>query len=127
MIATLKKFFDFCAEKNRRMFYHTLVIGILIAVCEACKFPAIYLVLEGFLEDTISGSRILTGFFILLGSVILESGNDLQPIYSVSEYCYEADGCCNSYRVNWMLLKWFHGTACGNIDDDYVISGIFRT
>ena len=73
MIATLKKFFDFCAEKNRRMFYHTLVIGILIAVCEACKFPAIYLVLEGFLEDTISGSRILTGFFILLGSVILES------------------------------------------------------
>ena len=73
MIATLKKFFDFCAEKNRRMFYHTLLIGVLIAVCEACKFPAIYLVLDGFLEDTISGSRILTGFLILLISVIFES------------------------------------------------------
>lgn len=73
MIATLKRFFDFCAEKNRRMFYRTLVIGVLIAVCEACKFPAIYLTLDGFLAGTISGGRILTGFLILLISVIFES------------------------------------------------------
>ncbi|MBQ9673546.1 MAG: ABC transporter ATP-binding protein [Ruminococcus sp.] len=73
MIATLKKFFDFCSEKNRRMFYHTLVIGVLIAVCEACKFPAIYLVLDGFLKDTVSTGRILTGLLILLVSVIFES------------------------------------------------------
>lgn len=73
MIATLKKFFDFCGEKNRRMFYHTLVIGVLIAVCEAAKFPAIYLVLDGFLSDTITGSRILAGFLILFVSVIFES------------------------------------------------------
>ena len=59
MIAILKKFFDFCAEKNRHMFYHTLFIGALIAVCEACKFPAIYLVVDGFLTDTISDSKIL--------------------------------------------------------------------
>ena len=73
MIATLKKFFDFCGEKNRRMFYHTLVIGVLIAVCEAAKFPAIYLVLDGFLSDTITGSRILAGFLILFVYVIFES------------------------------------------------------
>lgn len=73
MIATLKKFFDFCAEENRRLFYRTLVTGVLIAVCEAAKFPAIYLVLDGFLSESISGSRILTGFMILLVSVLLES------------------------------------------------------
>ena len=73
MIAALKKFFDFCAEKNRRMFYHTLFIGVLIAICEACKFPAIYLVLDGFLGNSISGGRILASFLILLASVILES------------------------------------------------------
>ena len=73
MIATLKKFFDFCAEKNRRMFYHTLFIGVLIAVCEACKFPAIYLVVDGFLTDTISDSKILNGFLILLFAVIAEA------------------------------------------------------
>ena len=41
MIATLKKFFDFCEDKNRRMFYHALAVGVFIAICEAAKFPAI--------------------------------------------------------------------------------------
>lgn len=73
MISTLKKFFNFCAKENRRLFYQTLVIGILIAICEASKFPAIYFVMDGFLSNSMSGSRILTGFIILLISVILES------------------------------------------------------
>ncbi len=73
MITALKKFFDFCADKNRHMFYRTLAIGVLIAVCEAAKFPAIYLVLDGFLSGSVSGSRILTGFLILLVSAIAES------------------------------------------------------
>ena len=73
MIATLKKFFDFCAGDNRRMFYQSLGIGVLIALCEAAKFPAIYLVLGGFLSDSISDSRVLVGFMILLVSVLLES------------------------------------------------------
>ncbi|NLL49900.1 MAG: ABC transporter ATP-binding protein [Eubacteriaceae bacterium] len=73
MISTLKKFFSFCADENRHLFYHTLVIGVLIAICEASKFPAIYLVMDGFLSNNISGSRVLTGFVILLVSVILES------------------------------------------------------
>jgi len=73
MITTLKKFFNFCAKENRRMFYYTLVIGVLIAICEASKFPAIYLVMDGLLSNSISGDRILGGFSILLISVILES------------------------------------------------------
>lgn len=73
MIATLKKFFRFCTDENRRMFYQALVIGILIAACEAAKFPAIYLILDGFLSDSISVGRIWTGFAVLLASVLLES------------------------------------------------------
>ena len=73
MIAILKKFFDFCEDKNRRMFYQAFAVGVLIAICEAAKFPAIYLILDGFLSDAISGGRILEGFLILLVSVLLES------------------------------------------------------
>lgn len=73
MIAILKKFFDFCAEKNRRMFYYTLLIGIFIGLCQACKFPAIYLIVDGFLNNTISSNKILYGFLILLGPVIAEA------------------------------------------------------
>lgn len=73
MISTLKNFFNFCTKENRRLFYQTLVIGVLIAICEASKFPAIYFVMDGWLSNSMSGSRILTGFIILLISVILES------------------------------------------------------
>ena len=73
MIAILKKFFDFCEDKNRRMFYQAFAVGVLIAICEAAKFPATYLILDGFLSDSISDGKILFGFLILLVSVILES------------------------------------------------------
>ena len=73
MILILKKFFGFCAQENRRLFYNTLVIGVLIAICEASKFPAIYIVLDGFISNSISVGRILTGFMILVVSVIIES------------------------------------------------------
>ena len=73
MILILKKFFGFCAQENRRLFYNTLVIGVLIAICEATKFPAIYIVLDGFISNSISVGRILTGFMILAVSVIIES------------------------------------------------------
>ena len=46
MIAILKKFFDFCEDKNRRMFYQAFAVGVLIAICEAAKFPAIYLIMK---------------------------------------------------------------------------------
>lgn len=73
MILILKKFFGFCAQENRHLFYNTLVIGVLIAICEASKFPAIYIVLDGFISNSISVGRILIGFMILVVSVIIES------------------------------------------------------
>lgn len=73
MISTLKKFFEFCRVQNRRMFYRTLGIGVIIAACEAAKFPAIYLVLAGFLSGSISKNMILAGFLILLIASLVES------------------------------------------------------
>ena len=48
------------------MFYRALAVGVFIAVCEAAKFPAIYLVLDGFLSDAISGGRILVRFHVYI-------------------------------------------------------------
>ena len=73
MIQILRNFFDFCAKENRKLFYRTLVIGVFMAICEGLKYPAIGLILKGFLDDDISNKRILTGFLILLGSVIIGS------------------------------------------------------
>ena len=73
MIGALKNFFAFCSKENRHMFYQSLAWGVLIAVCEAMKFPAIWLILKGFMEHNISGKTVLYGFLILLVSALAES------------------------------------------------------
>lgn len=73
MIAVLKNFFAFCSKENRNKFYQSLDWGVLIAVCEAMKFPAIGLILKGFMEHSINGKTVLYGFLILLVSALLES------------------------------------------------------
>lgn len=73
MIAILRKFFAFCSEDNRSKFYRSLALGVVMSVCEAAKFPAIYLILTAFLNDEMSSKTILLGFLMLLFSVIIES------------------------------------------------------
>lgn len=73
MISTLRNFFAFCTRQNRNKFYQSLVWGVVIAFCEAMKFPAIGLTLRGFLTQGEGNMRdILTGFLILVISLGVE-------------------------------------------------------
>ena len=40
MLQTLKKFFDFCGEDNRRMFIASIWLGVVSAICSAMRIPA---------------------------------------------------------------------------------------
>lgn len=118
MITTLKKFFDFCTKENRHLFYRTLVIGVLIAFCQASKFPAIYLVMDAFLKNNISGSKILTGFIILLVSVIVES---FLRGRSTMLQCRAGYGECARKRVEiaehlrYLPMGYFNENSLGEI------------
>lgn len=41
MFKTLKRFFDFCGEKNKKKFYLSIVLGVIKAIFVALKIPAI--------------------------------------------------------------------------------------
>lgn len=73
MIATLKKFFAFCSPKHRRMFYESLLLGVLIAACEVIKYPAVSLVLRGFLGQSLTGNTVRICFLLLLGGILAEA------------------------------------------------------
>ena len=118
MIQTLRKFFAFCSKENRNMFYRTLVLGILMAVMESLKFPAIGLVLQGFLNDTISNRTILIGFLILLGSVILGS---VICARSTMLQCRAGYGECANKRIEiaehlrYLPMGYFNDNSLGEI------------
>lgn len=118
MIGALKNFFAFCAKENRDKFYQALVWGVLIAICEAMKFPAIWLILKGFLEQKITGKTVLSGFLILLGSALVESlmrgrATMLQCIAGYTE-------CANkrieiAEHLRFLPMGYFNNNSLGEI------------
>lgn len=70
MLKILFKFFDFCGKENKRKLYISLLLGTLLALFEALRIPAIYVMLGGVIEGQITNSIIWESFGIMLVSVI---------------------------------------------------------
>ncbi len=71
MLKIMKKFFDFCGKTNKAKFYKALVLGVVLAMAEAMKIPAIMLMLQGMLNGEVNTTLILQCFGILAGSVAI--------------------------------------------------------
>ena len=50
MFRTLKKFFDFCGEKERKQFYFSIILGVFHALFVAMRIPAVFVVVKAILE-----------------------------------------------------------------------------
>lgn len=117
-MGTMKKFFDFCQEENRKKFYRTLLIGIVIAICEACRFPAIYLVLQGAVSGTQTGERILLGFLIMLVAALVEC---VARGRSTMLQCEAGYGECAHKRIQiarnlrYLPMGYFNRNSLGEI------------
>ena len=45
MLQTLKKFFAFCGEDNRKLFVTSIWLGVVSAICSAMRIPAAAIVI----------------------------------------------------------------------------------
>ena len=70
MFEILKRFFQFCEEDDRKRFYTSIVLGLLQAIFEALKIPAIACMTKALLEGNVSAKTCLTCLCIMLVSVI---------------------------------------------------------
>lgn len=70
MIDIIRKFFAFCGPENRRKFQRSIVLGVLEAMLEALKIPAVALMLRALLEDDVTGWSCLGSLGIMLVSVL---------------------------------------------------------
>ena len=71
MIRTLKKFFDFCGQENRRLFITSIWLGVISAICSAMRIPAAYIVVRALLENNVTSGTLWTSLAIIAGSVIV--------------------------------------------------------
>ena len=71
MVEVLKKFFDFCGSENKKKFYISIGLGVLMAFLEALRIPASYVVIKAMVEGNASAMTAYISLGILLISIIL--------------------------------------------------------
>ena len=73
VLEILKKFFHFCDKRERREFYHSIVLGVLAALFSALKIPAIGVMLQAILTGGVTAKTIAFSLTIMLVSIIYSS------------------------------------------------------
>ena len=71
MLRTLKKFFAFCGEDNRKMFIISIWLGVVSAVCSAMRIPAAAIVIQALLQKNVTVATLWTSLGIIMISLII--------------------------------------------------------
>ena len=70
MIEVLKKFFDFCGNVNKKKFYISIVLGVMMAFLEALRIPATYVVIKAIVRRSVNTNTGYISLGILLISIV---------------------------------------------------------
>jgi len=70
VLEILRKFFQFCDDRERKEFYRSIVLGVLAALFSALKITAIGVMLGAILTGGVTAKTILLSLAIMLLSVI---------------------------------------------------------
>ncbi len=70
MVEIIRKFFAFCGEENRRKFHTSIILGVVQAVFEALKIPAIACMVRALIRGAVTSGDILLSLGIMLISII---------------------------------------------------------
>ena len=71
MLHTLKKFFAFCGEDNRKLFVTSIWLGVVSAICSALRIPAAAIVIGALLEKNVTMATLWTSLGIIVASLIV--------------------------------------------------------
>lgn len=118
MIQIFRRFFDFCGETNKRKFTKSIFLGVLKALFEALKIPAIAVTLQGVLSGNLTAQRILLSLGIMLFSI---AGNAFANYRSTMLQCEAGYGTCADKRIEiaehlkYLPMGYFNQNSLGNI------------
>ncbi|MCR4955928.1 MAG: ABC transporter ATP-binding protein/permease [Lachnospiraceae bacterium] len=73
MFRTLKKFFDFCEEKERNQFYLSIFLSVFSAFFVAMRIPSIYVIVTAISKGNLSVKTAYTAVAIIIASIFLQT------------------------------------------------------
>ena len=118
MIQIFRRFFAFSGKENRHKFIRSIFLGVLKAIFEAMKIPAIAVTLHGVLSGDLTVQHILSSFGIMLLSV---AGNAFANYRSTMLQCEAGYGTCADKRIEiaehlkYLPMGYFNRNSLGYI------------
>ncbi len=118
MLEMLRKFFNFCSEKNRKKFYGAVALGVLDALFGAMKIPAAFFAITA----VIKGDVNVKTFIIVMGFMLVSTVGKM--CVNRFGHMLETEGgydTCAQKRIEigehlrYLPMGYFNDTSLGHI------------
>ena len=118
MLQTLKKFFNFCGEDNRKLFIAAIWLGVLSAICTAMRIPAAYIVIVALLENNVTTTTLWSSLAIVVGSVLVSIAINMKSTMLQTRGGYRT--CANkrieiAEHLRYLPMGWFNANSLGEV------------
>ena len=118
MFRTLKKFFAFCGEDNRRMFVASIWLGVVSAMCSAMRIPAAAIVIQALLKRNVTMATLWTSLSVIAGSLIVTIAINMKSTMLQTRAGYRA--CANkrieiAEHLRYLPMGWFNENSLGEV------------
>ncbi len=118
MFEMIKKFFNFCSEKNRKKLYISILLGVLDAMCAAMKILAAFYAIKAVLDENINTQSILMAVGFMLISTV---GKTIVNRYSQMLQTEAGYDTCALKRIEigehlrYLPMGYFNDNSLGHI------------
>ena len=118
MFRTLKKFFAFCGEDNRRMFVASIWLGVVSAMCSAMRIPAAAIVIQALLKRNVTMATLWISLGVIAGSLIVTIAINMKSTMLQTRAGYRA--CANkrieiAEHLRYLPMGWFNDNSLGEV------------
>ncbi|ADU22528.1 ABC transporter ATP-binding protein [Ruminococcus albus] len=118
MFTTLKRFFDFCDEEDRKKLYVAIGLGTIKAIFAALRISAIGVVVMGILDGDMTYKTIWAAVAILAASVLGQLFINLKTTMLQTEAGYHS--CANkrieiAEHLRYLPMGYFNDNSLGHI------------
>lgn len=118
MFKILMKFFEFSGTENKKRYYEAIVLGIIEAIGQAMKIPAIYILVKDVVRGDVIYKTILLSLAVLIGGMVLQCivSRRSKMLQTIAGYT-----TCAGKRIEiaehlrYVPMGYFNETSLGNI------------
>ena len=118
MFKILMKFFEFSGTENKKRYYESIVLGIIEAIGQAMKIPAIYILVTGVVRGDVTYRTIMLSLAVLVGGMVVQCvvSRRSKMLQTIAGYT-----TCAGKRIEiaehlrYVPMGYFNETSLGNI------------